>query len=110
MSAGRIRNTFTEPVLQGIGLDRINSHSQQDALILKNLALDNLSQHIGTNKHKVACWTISRLGFTRNDVVQRLLGYGTNNDDEIGDETFSTLAWLNLSQEQRQVILNQLHH
>jgi hypothetical protein len=89
--------------------DWITNHPQQEASIIRNLILDNLVELIGTIKHRPVCWTISRLGFARPDVVQKLLDFAVNADDDIGDDTLSTLTWLTLSQDQRKITLNELH-
>ena len=89
--------------------DWIDNHPQQEATILKNLVLDKLAGLLNTSQHKTACWTISTLGFTREDIIQQLLDYAVRNDNPDGDNTLSTLTWLSLSYDQHQTILHELH-
>jgi len=89
--------------------DWISSHQQQDYVYLRDLILDRLAELIGSNGHKTACWVISRLGFGREDIVQKLLNFARSNDDRSGDDTLYTLIALSNSPEHRPTILNELH-
>ena len=94
---------------RNILIEWIKNHSQQDASILKNLILDHLSGLIGTDKHNATCWTISRLGFAREDIVQQLLDFAHRADNQSGDNALYTLTWLRFSRDQRNTILSELH-
>lgn len=97
-------HTFRE-----ILVDWLDGHPEQDAYTLKNLVLDNLAKQLGTVQHRPACWTISRIGYARTDIVQILFDHGNLHDDEVGDTSLSTITWLCFSKDQRQSILVQLH-
>ena len=94
---------------RNILVEWIDNHPEQESGMIKNLVLDNLSNSIGTTRHKATSWTISKLGFAREDIIQKLLHFAVNADDEIGDDTFSTLSWLSITQEQKRIILSELH-
>jgi hypothetical protein len=94
---------------RNILVDWISNHQQQDFVDLRDLILDRLAELIGSNEHKTACWVISRLGFGREDIVQKLLDYVRNTDEISGDDTLYSLTALTCSPEQRMIMLDELH-
>lgn len=87
----------------------IENHAQDDSTLLINLVLDQSLAAIGTDRHLPACWTIANLGYSREDIVKRLLVFGASSDDENGDQALGALTWLSLSDEHRIAILQELH-
>jgi len=102
--------TMQYRAFRNILADWISSHIQQDYVYLRDLVLDRLSDLIGSNSHKAACWVISRLGCGREDIVQKLLDYAISLDDKSGDDTLYTLTALNFPPKQLKVILDELHN
>ena len=87
----------------------VENHAQEDSRLLINLVLDRALNAIGTDKHLPACWTIANLGYSREDIVERLLEFSASSDNDNGDEALGALTWLSFSDERRSAIIQELH-
>jgi hypothetical protein len=87
----------------------IENHAQGDTKTLIDLVLDQTLISIGTEKHLPACWIIANLGYSREDLVKRLLEFAVSSDNENGDGALSCLTWLGISDVDRSATLQELH-
>lgn len=89
-------------------VDWLNQYPETERTVLRNKVFDILHSELAANP-KPVCWTISRIGFRRPDLVEALWDVAEKNADGVGDIALSTLTSLGVPQEERPKLLSALH-